>query len=85
MKLLILDEDKNKSGGTLDRPKLNKLRKLIKADQVRSVTVYKLDRISRSLIQFAELMEEFVQHDISFYATDMKVDIKTPLGKAFLE
>lgn len=85
LKLLVLDEDKNKSGGTLDRPKLDKLRKLVKSGQVRSVTVYKLDRISRSLIQFAELMDEFEKNDITFYATDMKVDIKTPLGKAFLE
>ncbi len=85
LRILVLDEDKNKSGGTLDRPKLDKLRKLVKAGQVRSVTVYKLDRISRSLIQFAELMEEFEKYDVTFYATDMKVDIKSPLGKAFLE
>ena len=66
LKLLVLDEDKNKSGGTLDRPKLDKLRKLVKSGQVRSVTAYKLDRISRSLIQFAELMDEFEKNDITF-------------------
>lgn len=85
LKLLVLDEDKNKSGGTLDRPKLDKLRKLVKTGQVRSVTVYKLDRISRSLIQFAELMEEFEKYDVAFYTTDTRSGIEPPFGKAFLE
>lgn len=85
LKVLVLDEDKNKSGGTLDRPKLDKLRKLVRTGQVRSVIVYKLDRISRSLIQFAELMEEFEKHNVMFQATDIRIDTSSALGKAIVQ
>lgn len=78
--VLVIQEEKNKGGATLDRPELHRLRKLVKADKVRSVTAYKLDRISRSLMQFFELVQEFKEHNVCLYADDMPFDMNDDIG-----
>lgn len=80
-KVVIIHEDKNMSGGTLDRPQLKRLRKLIKQGRVASITVYKLDRMSRSLVQFSELLKEFEENGVTFTTTDMEFDTSSAMGR----
>src|SRR6266852_3077327 len=61
-----LYDDGGFSGGTLDRPALQHLLADIDDGQVDCIIVYKVDRLSRSLLDFARLMERFEQRSISF-------------------
>jgi DNA invertase Pin-like site-specific DNA recombinase len=62
--LLVPDryDDGGFSGGTLDRPALKRLLTDIEAGKVDVVVVYKIDRLSRSLMDFSRLVEVFDQH-----------------------
>src|SRR5689334_3039148 len=61
-------DDGGFSGGTLERPALQRLLADIEAGRVDCVVVYKVDRLSRSLLDFARLMELFDRRSISFVA-----------------
>jgi DNA invertase Pin-like site-specific DNA recombinase len=77
-------QDKGYSGKNTDRPDFQKLIRDIKAGSVRRVVVYKLDRISRSIIDFANMMELFQQYDVEFVSCQEKFDTSTPMGRAML-
>ncbi len=64
-------DDGGISGGTLERPALQRLLRDIEADLIDVVVVYKVDRLSRSLIDFAKLVEIFERHDVSFVSVSM--------------
>ena len=59
-------DDGGCTGANLDRPALQRLLAAIAAGQVGCVVVYKVDRLSRSLLDSARLMETFEQHHVSF-------------------
>src|SRR4051794_26740725 len=59
-------DDGGYSGGTLDRPALRRLLADIEAGKTDVVVVYKLDRLSRSLMDFAKLVEVFEKHSVTF-------------------
>lgn len=59
-------DDRGFTGGNMDRPALQRLLADIEAGQVGCVAVYKVDRISRSLLNFARMMELFDCKQISF-------------------
>src|SRR5215467_12872738 len=59
-------DDGGFSGGNLDRPALQQLLDDIEAHRVDCVVVYKVDRLSRSLLDFARLMDQFDQRSVSF-------------------
>ena len=59
-------DDGGFSGGTLDRPALKRLLEDITAGKVDCVLSYKVDRLSRSLLDFARIMEIFDQHQVAF-------------------
>ncbi len=59
-------DDGGFSGGSLDRPALQKLLDAIRARRVDVVVVYKVDRLTRSLADFAKLIELFDIHGVSF-------------------
>ena len=59
-------DDGGYSGGTMDRPALQRLMADIEAGKIDTVVVYKVDRLSRSLLDFAKIMEVFDQHNVSF-------------------
>src|SRR6516164_2658282 len=59
-------DDGGFTGGNMDRPALQRLLADIEAGQVDAIIVYKLDRFSRSLLDFAKKMETFEQHGVSF-------------------
>jgi site-specific DNA recombinase len=77
-------DDGGFSGGTLDRPALQQLLADIQAGQVDCVVVYKVDRLSRSLLDFARLMDRFDQHFISFVSVTQQFNTTTSLGRLTL-
>jgi DNA invertase Pin-like site-specific DNA recombinase len=66
-------DDGGFSGGTLERPALQRLLRDIEAGEVDTVIVYKIDRLSRALMDFAKLVEVFDRHDATF------VSVTSPL------
>lgn len=76
--------DKGWSGKNLDRPEFQRLLSDIENGQVDKLVVYKLDRISRSLNDFSNLMETFKQYGVEFASTVETFDTSTPIGRAML-
>ena len=76
--------DKGFSGKNTDRPKFQELIRDIEQGLVSTVIVYKLDRISRSIIDFAKMMEMFQRYSVEFVSATEKFDTSTPIGRAML-
>jgi site-specific DNA recombinase len=74
-------EDSGYSGGTIERPALKQLRADIAAGMVDAVIVYRSDRLSRSIRDFLELMEEFERHGVAFVSVSEQFDTSTPGGR----
>jgi len=79
-----LDED-NVSGATLDRPMLNRLKKLIRKGQVKVVLINRLDRISRSLSQFLELMEFFEEYGVALVSVTQNFNTGDSMGRLMIQ
>ena len=77
-------DDGGFSGGNLERPALQQLLADIDAGRVDCVVVYKVDRLSRSLLDFARLMDRFDQRSISFVAVTQQFNTTTSLGRLTL-
>jgi len=76
--------DKGFSGKNMDRPRFQRLVADIEAGLIARVIVYKLDRISRSILDFAKMMETFQLHNVEFVSSTEKFDTSTPMGRAML-
>jgi DNA invertase Pin-like site-specific DNA recombinase len=76
--------DKGYSGKNTDRPDFQRLLRDIEAGLIAKVVVYKLDRISRSILDFARLMELFQRYNVEFVSSTEKFDTSTPMGRAML-
>ena len=76
--------DKGYSGKNIDRPAFQELLRDIEAGKVNRVIVYRLDRISRSVLDFANLIEVFQKNRVDFVSTMEKFDTGMPIGKAML-
>ncbi|MBI5724822.1 MAG: recombinase family protein [Planctomycetes bacterium] len=72
------------SGGTMERPALQKLMADIARGQVDCVVVYKVDRLSRSLMDFAKLVTLFDQHQVSFVSVTQQFNTTTSMGRLTL-
>jgi site-specific DNA recombinase len=77
-------DDPGYSGGTMERPALAGLLADIKAGHVDCVVVYKVDRLSRSLLDFARIMAAFDQHHASFVSVTQQFNTSTSLGRLTL-
>lgn len=77
-------DDPAYSGGNLDRPALQQLLKDIDAGRVDIVVVYKIDRLTRSLADFAKLVEAFDAKSISFVAVTQQFNTTTSMGRLTL-
>src|SRR5436305_8831075 len=84
--LLVPDryDDGGFSGGTLERPALKRLRRDIEAGKVDIVVVYKIDRLSRSLMDFARLVEVFDRHNVTFVSVTQSFNTTTSMGRLTL-
>lgn len=76
--------DRGWSGKNIDRPEFQRLLSDIKSGAITKIVVYKLDRISRSLNDFSNLMELFRQYNVEFASTVETFDTSTPIGRAML-
>lgn len=76
--------DKGYSGKNTDRPQFQQLIRDIEKGLIKRVVVYKLDRISRSIIDFANMMELFQKYNVEFVSSTEKFDTSTPMGRAML-
>jgi site-specific DNA recombinase len=77
-------DDGGFSGGTTDRPALKRLLADIEAGKVDCVITYKLDRLSRSLMDFATLMATFEKHGVAFVSVTQQFASNTSMGKLTL-
>jgi DNA invertase Pin-like site-specific DNA recombinase len=77
-------DDAGLSGGTLDRPALQRLLDDIDAGRVDVVVVYKVDRLSRSLTDFAKLVELFDKHGVSFVSVTQQFNTTNSMGRLTL-
>ena len=84
MVLSALYDDGGFSGGTMDRPALQRLLGDIRADQVDVVVVYKIDRLTRSLFDFAKIVEAFDARGISFVSITQQFNTTTSMGRLTL-
>jgi site-specific DNA recombinase len=77
-------DDGGVSGGTLDRAALKRLLADIERGQVDVVVVYKIDRLSRSLMDFAKLVEVFERRNVTFVSVTQSFNTTTSMGRLTL-
>ena len=77
-------DDGGFSGSNLDRPALRRLLADIGAGRVDVVVVYKIDRLSRALMDFAKLVEIFDQHGVTFVSVTQSFNTTTSMGRLTL-
>jgi DNA invertase Pin-like site-specific DNA recombinase len=77
-------EDGGFSGGNMDRPALRRLMADIHVGKVDIVVVYKIDRLSRSLADFARMVDVFDRHRVSFSAVTQQINSATSMGRLML-
>ena len=74
-------DDGGFSGGTLDRPALKRLLRDIEANTVDCILLYKIDRLSRSLMDFSKLVEIFDQHNVTFVSVTQSFSTANSMGR----
>lgn len=77
-------EDGGYSGGNIERPGLKNLIREIELGRIDVVVVYKLDRLTRSLVDFVKLMEIFEKHKVTFVSVTEHFNTTTPMGRLTL-
>jgi DNA invertase Pin-like site-specific DNA recombinase len=77
-------DDGGYSGGTLERPALQRLIRDIEAGRVDTVVCYKIDRLSRSLTDFAKLVDVFERHNVTFVSVTQSFCTTTSMGRLTL-
>ena len=77
-------DDGGFSGGSLERPALQKLLDEIRARRIDVVVVYKVDRLTRSLADFAKLVDLFDAHEVSFISVTQSFNTTTSMGRLTL-
>jgi DNA invertase Pin-like site-specific DNA recombinase len=77
-------DDGGYSGGSMERPGLQKLLADIQSRRVDVVIVYKVDRLSRSLADFARLMQTFDEHQVSFVSVTQQFNTTSSMGRLTL-
>src|SRR3989440_3965266 len=77
-------DDGGLSGSTLERPALKRLLEDIKAGKVQIIVVYKVDRLTRSLADFAKIVDVFDAHNASFVSVTQQFNTTTSMGRLTL-
>ena len=77
-------DDGGLSGGTMERPALKRLLEDIQAGKVQIVVVYKVDRLTRSLADFAKIVDIFDAHNASFVSVTQQFNTTTSMGRLTL-
>lgn len=77
-------QDNGFSGKDTDRPDFQRMLTDIQRGEIRKVIVYKLDRISRSVLDFSEMMQMFQRYRVDFVSATEHFDTGSPMGRAML-
>jgi site-specific DNA recombinase len=77
-------DDGGFSGGSMERPALQKLLLEVQAKRIDVIVVYKVDRLTRSLADFAKLVEMFDAHGVSFVSVTQSFNTTTSMGRLTL-
>jgi DNA invertase Pin-like site-specific DNA recombinase len=77
-------DDGGLSGGTMERPALQRLLADVDQGVIDVVVVYKVDRLTRSLTDFAKMVEVFDAHEVSFVAVTQQFNTTTSMGRLTL-
>ncbi len=77
-------DDGGYTGGNMDRPALKRLLADIKAGLIDCVIVYKVDRLSRSLLDFSRMLEVFDQHQVAFVSVTQSFNTADSAGRLML-
>lgn len=77
-------DDAGCTGANLDRPAVQQLLNDIKDGIINCIVVYKVDRLSRSLLDFAKLLEFFDQHNVTFVSITQHFNTQTSMGRLTL-
>lgn len=81
---IAIFSDKGFSGKNTNRPDFGRLMDNIRGGKIKRVIVYKLDRISRSVLDFAKMMEVFTANHVEFLSCTERFDTSTAMGRAML-
>lgn len=77
-------DDGGFTGANIERPALQKLLNDIKEGKINCVVVYKVDRLSRSLLDFSQLLEFFEKHNVAFVSVTQQFNTNTSMGRLTL-
>ena len=77
-------DDGGYSGGSMERPALRRLLADIEAGRIDIIIVYKIDRLTRSLADFARMVEIFDRHGVSFVSVTQAFNTTTSMGRLTL-
>lgn len=81
---IIIKQDEGFSGKDVKRPQFQEMMSLVKEKQVKMIVVYKLDRLSRNVLDFCEMYNELEQYDTKFASVSESFDTTTSMGRAML-
>ena len=76
--------DKGYSGKNTNRPKFEQMLRDIKGSKINAVISYRLDRISRNIIDFANLLSTFEKYGVKYVSATEQFDTSTPMGRAMI-
>lgn len=77
-------DDGGISGGTMERPALQRLLADVRAGRVDVIVVYKVDRLTRTLSDFARMVEIFDEYEVSFVSVTQQFNTTTSMGRLTL-
>ena len=80
----LVYEDEGFSGGNLERPKFKKMMSDSQKNEFAAIVVYRLDRISRNIGDFAKLIEDLGNRHIDFISIREQFDTSSPMGRAMM-
>lgn len=78
-------EDAGKSGKNTKRPAFERMMEKVKSGQVSHVIVYKIDRISRNLVDFSLMYDDFKYNNVTFISLNEQFDTSSAIGEAILK
>lgn len=81
---ILVYEDEGYTGANTKRPEFQKMLKDIKAKRIKTVICYRLDRISRNVLDFCNLKDQLSDYNVSFISIREDFDTSTPMGSAML-
>ena len=81
---IVVFNDEGYTGANTDRPQFQEMMKRLKDDEFDTIVCYRLDRISRNVLDFANLYEDWQEHDVDFISVSERFDTTTAMGKAML-